>query len=231
MKKKSMSLFALPVSTANLIYNISFIALLIGAVMVLASASALIWSSQVRDQDATDRIAALASAEAQAHAAMEKAQADLAESTRQLTQANAARADAEKEAAAVKAEPSKAAQPIAGRTITLDNRELFIDFVKTVSKGKVVVQAITSDPEASRYAHQVADMLQGAGYGVVENYGSAVLLGNAPVGVEMRIQSMEAQPLYAGSLQKGLEFVGIPTSGALDPAAADAVIIFIGSKP
>jgi hypothetical protein len=93
------------------------------------------------------------------------------------------------------------------------------------------VEAISTDAEAATFAHQVSDMLNGAGYTVAENFGSKVLLGNPPTGVEMRIRSMDDQPVYAGALQKGLEFIGIPTSGNLDNSAADSVIIFIGTKP
>ena len=41
---------------------------------------------------------------------------------------------------------------------------------------------------------------------------------------------MSSRP-YAGTLQRGLEFIGIETSGSLDDTAADVVIIFVGTKP
>ena len=220
---------------ADLVYNLSFITLLIATVVVLLSAGALVWSSGVREKDVEDRIAQVKAADTRAaDDAAKKAQADLAEATHLLAQANANAAAAQKEAAEAKAQNAKApvtASSTSGRQITLDNRELFIDFVKTVSKGHVVVEAISTDAEAVTFAHQVADMLNGAGYEVAENIGSKVLLGAPPTGVEMRIRSMDEQPVYAGALQKGLEFIGIPTSGNLDSTAADSVIIFIGTKP
>ena len=232
MTKKLMALFSIPASTANLIYNISFVSLVVGAALVLISATALVWSSSIRERDASERLALVETADARAAATTaKKAEADLTEATRLLAQANANAAAAEKEAAAAKLQTQKEQAPTSGRVISMDNRELFIDFVKTVGKGRVVTEAISSDPEAVSFTHQVSDMLTGAGYTVVENIGSHVLLGNPPVGVEMRIRSMEEQPPYAGSLQKGLEFIGIPTSGSLDSTAGDSVIIFIGTKP
>ncbi len=227
-----MSLFTIPVATANLIYHISFIALLAGTAVVMISATALVWTSSIRDRDASERLANVEADDARIEAAAaKKAQADLAEATRLLAQANATAAAAQKEAAEAKAQSQNQPATSSGRQVTLDNRELFIDFVKTVPKGRVVVEAISTDAEAVNFAHQVSDMLTGAGYIAVENYGSRELLGSPPNGVEMRIRSMDDQPVYAGALQKGLEFIGIPTSGNLDNTAGDSVIIFIGTKP
>jgi hypothetical protein len=118
-----------------------------------------------------------------------------------------------------------------GREITPENVGLFINFVKTVSKGRIVIEAIASNSEATHFARQIAAMLKSAGYDVEENYGSPTLLGPPPVGVGMIIRSMDEQPPYAGSLQRGLEFIGIATTGSLDTTAGDSVMIFVGSKP
>ena len=229
------ALLSIPVSTANAIYYVSFITLLIGALVVLLSVATLAWSNSIRERDAAERLAQDESNDARtAQEAAKKAQADLAEATKLLAQADANAAAAQKEAAEAKAklqEGTAGAPAPGGREITLDNRELFIDFVKTVPKGRVVVEAISSDVDAVAFAHEVSDMLTGAGYTVVENFGSRVLLGAPPTGVEMRIRTMEDQPVYAGALQKGLEFIGIPTSGNLDNSAGDSVIIFVGTKP
>ncbi len=55
--------------------------------------------------------------------------------------------------------------------------------------------------------------------------------GSPPTGIEIKIRSMDDQPLYAGTLQKALEFIGLSTSGALDDMAGDSVMLFVGTKP
>jgi hypothetical protein len=229
MKKGPMPFLNIPVSTANIVYHVSFVALLVGAALVLLSATALVWSNSIRESDAARRLANLETTSAQANAEVLQARAEVVDANRHLAQANTAAAAAEKEAAQAR-ESDKSVAVVVGREITAENCGLFINFVKTVSKGRVVVEAILSDPEALHFARQISAMLTSAGYDVGENFGSPTLLGQAPVGVEMKIRSMDEQPVYAGSLQKGLEFIGIDTSGSLDTTAGESVVIFVGAK-
>ena len=231
MKKEPMPLLNSTVATANLVYQVSLIVLLVGAGLVLASAIALIWSNTIRERDTNARLAGTGDINAQAHAEVLKAEAEVAAARKEVIAANTAAANVEKEIADVKQPGNSAKGVLAGRQLTVENCGLFINFVKTVSKGRVVIQAISTNTEATQFAKQISDMLGSAGYDVTENFGSTSLLGDQPVGVQMKIRSMAEQPVYAGSLQRGLEFIGIDTSGALDASAADAVILFIGSKP
>jgi len=230
MNKKPMPLLNASASTANFVYQISLIVLLLGTGLVLISAIALIWSTSIRERETTEQLASVDGIRARADAEVAEAKAEVAAANKQVVEAKAAAATAEKELA--NAQQAGGAKPaIAGRQVTVENCGLFINFVKTVSKGRVEVQAISSNPEATQFAKQICDMLKSAGYDAVENFGSTTLLGEQPVGVQMKIRSMDDQPMYAGALQRGLEFVGIATSGALDVAAGDSVIIFVGSKP
>ncbi len=225
-----MLFLALPVSTANTVYHASFLALVIGAVVVLVSAVTLLWSGSVRENDLSSRLASLESTRAQADAQVTQAQADLATAKEQVVVANAAKDRAEKEVETAKQSSAKPVAVVAGRQVTAENCGLFINFVRTVRKGKIILQANSSDAEATSFARQLSDMFKSAGYDVDENFASPTLLGPPPVGVQMKIRSMDEQPPYAGSLQQGLEFIGIDTSGALDDGAADSVIIYVGSK-
>ena len=63
-------------------------------------------------------------------------------------------------------------------------------------------------------------MLTDAGYLVVPKDGPTIPIQNTTLGVHIRIRSMSHQPAYAGSLQKGLEYIGIDTAGELDDANA-----------
>ena len=231
MKKEHMPLSTSTVAMANTVYHVSLIILLVGAGLVLVSAIALIWSNAIRERDTTARLAGLGEVNAQAHAEVVKAEAEVAAAHQEVIAATTATANVVKEIDELKLPGASAKSVVAGRQITLENCGLFINFVKTVSKGRVVIQAISTNAEATQFAKQISDMLGSAGYDVTENFGSTTLLGDQPVGVQMKIRSMEEQPVYAGSLQRGLEFIGIDTAGALDASAADAVILFIGSKP
>jgi hypothetical protein len=226
MKKKPMSLLTIPASTAEAVYHVSLIVLLAGIGLVFLAAIAVFWSGSIRDRALTERLANLDHTRAQADAEVLKAKAEVIEANRR-----AAAATADKEAAEIRLANDKPMAPVSGREITAENCGLFINYVSSVAKGRVVVEAISSNPEATHFAGQLSAMLKSAGYDVKENYGSPTLLGAAPVGVQMKIRSMEEQPVYAGALQKGLEFIGIDTSGSLDTTAGDSVMIFVGSKP
>jgi hypothetical protein len=229
--KKPMPPSALPASTADLVHWLSLVALLAGAAVVLLAAIGLVWSGGVRERAAAQRMAELDAAKANASVELAKVRGELAGANERAVRAEALVQAAKKESILPK-EPTQAMQAIApGREISADNAGIFINFVKTVAKGRVVVQAIASNTEATHYAAEVTAMLRSAGYDVDQNFGSVTLLGQPPVGVQMKIRSMEEQPMYAGTLQKGLEFIGIDTTGVLDAAAGDSVIIFVGDKP
>lgn len=225
-----MLLLAIPVSTANTVYQVSLITLLIGAAVVLISAITLIWSGSIRENDLSSRLTNLQTTSAQATDEVARAHADVIDLKQQLASATHAAAEAQKEAMEAKLQNAK---PVAtsGRQITAENCGLFINYVRTVLKGKIILEANSSDAEAINYARQMADMLKSAGYDLDERFGSPTLLGQPPVGVQMRIRSMDEQPPYAGTLQSGLEFIGIGTSGSLDDTAADVVIVYVGTKP
>jgi hypothetical protein len=231
MKEKPMSLLTVSASTADAVYHASLIILLAGTGLVFLSALALLWSGSVRDRDRMQRLAILETTGAQANAGFLKAKAEVAEANRQTAQAHAIAAAAENEVSQAKLANDQSPESTSGRQITAENCGLFINYVTNVAKGRVVLEAISSNREATHFAGQISAMLKSAGYEVQENYGSPTLLGLAPVGVQMKIRSMEDQPVYAGSLQKGLEFIGIDTSGSLDSTAGDSVMIFVGTKP
>jgi hypothetical protein len=230
MKKRPMPLFNLSASSANVIYQVSLIALFIGTALALVSAVTLLWSGSIRERHMAERLAELEAAHSRETADISQARAQLAGANRQWARANAAAIAAEKEVIETRQDATVRAAAF-GREITPENVGLFINFVKTVSKGRIIIEAIASNSESTHFARQIAAMLKSAGYDVEENYGSPTLLGTPPVGVEMKIRSMDEQPPYAGSLQRGLEFIGIETTGSLDTTAGDSVMIFVGTKP
>jgi hypothetical protein len=209
---------------ANAVYNFSLIVLILGIVLVVFSAGALVWSGTIKEREASQKLANDEIAIAQSKAALELAKADLAETNKRL-------AESEKEGSEAKFEETKLKSAASWREITPEQRDLFAAFVKDFPKGKVLIDTVVANPEAANYARQMSDMLKGVGYTVVEKYSTADAAGPPPVGIQMKIKSMDEQPVYAGSLQKALEYIDIDTAGSLDDRAENAVLIFVGVIP
>jgi hypothetical protein len=228
-----MPYFDIPVSTANSIYHVSVGALVGGIALVFLSTLSMIWSGTIRERYASARIAHDEAVAAQAGAALLKARAEAAEVEKQLAQAKEAAAEAAASAsgAAARLEQEKFQPQPSWRDISAENRSLFATFVKNFAKGRVFIGVSPSDPEASNYAREISDLLATSGYPVVQKTDLPIPAGGFPVGVHIRIKSMEAQPTYAGALQKGLEYIDINTTGELDDDAEDSVLILIGGKP
>jgi len=230
--KRLMPTFDVPLSLANSIYNLSITVLIGGTVLVFLSSIGVVWSGIIKERHATDETASMAAAAAHLNATLEKAKAELADANKQLAIVKADAAAAQKTTAAV-AQPVAEKPRAAGtyREITPQAREQFLTFVKTFVKGKVFMDWVGANPEATDYAGQLSDLLKEAGYTVDVKSTSTTTVADAPIGVQMKIKSLYAQPSYAGTLQRGLEYIGINPTGELDDAAEDAVLIFVGNKP
>jgi hypothetical protein len=210
-----MASLDIPLSTANSIYTISLVILIISIVLVLVSTASMIWTGLIKERYASQKIA-------QDEAAAAKAKADADEAHKELVAVKAT-------AAKLQQEKQKAMSD--DRQISPEKRAKFKDYVQNFPKGKIFVGTSTTDPEALSYAKQIYDMLADAGYQVVPKSGLLLPPETEFTGVHVRIRSMADQPYYAGSLQKGLEFIDIDTAGELDDAAEDAVLILVGNKP
>jgi hypothetical protein len=229
--KRLMPTVDVPLSLANTIYNLSIIVLIGGSALVFCSAIGMVWSSVVRERHAVaEKAASIEVIRAQANAAVERAKADAAEANTQLALANAAVA-AQKAAADAKVGTDKPGPPGSYREITAEARDQFKTFVKSFAKGRVFMDCVTTNPESTYYAGEISDMLKDAGYIVEQKSTSTLSAADAPSGVQMKIKSLAEQPVYAGTLQRGLEYIGINTTGELDDAAEDSVLIYVGNKP
>jgi hypothetical protein len=227
-----MSLSDVPLSTANSVYHVSVIVLVGGIALVLISTASLIWSGVVRERYAAQRLTQDAAALAQANSALQRAREQAADAGKLLAQARAEAATLEKEQQAAASAAATGPAQAGTRDITPEKRDLFKAFVRDFSKGRVFVGCTAeSDPEAANFARELSQMLMDAGYLVVPKLGPANPADAATTGVHIRIRSMASQPVYAGSLQKGLESIGIETAGELDDTAEDSVLILVGSKP
>jgi hypothetical protein len=230
--KRIMPTFDVPLSLANSIYNLSITVLIGGTALVFFSALGVIWSGIVKERHAEEKPANINPVTSQANIALEKAKAELADAKQQLALANAATVSAQKEAADSRKEMERLKTLGSWRVITPDAREQFKTFTKTFAKGTVFLDSVRTNPEAADYAGQISDLLKDAGYTVVEKSTSTMVRPeDAPLGVQMKIKNLAAQPAYAGTLQRGLEYIGIVTTGELDDAAEDSVLIFVGNKP
>jgi hypothetical protein len=226
-----MPTFDVPLSLANSIYNLSITVLIGGTALVFFSALGVIWSSIVKERLADEKAAHTELITTQANAALQKANAELAEAKKELALATTATTTARTGTAGTQPVVDKVRPPGSYREITPEARDQFLTFVKTFAKGRVFMDWVQTNPEAADYAGQIADLLKEAGYTVVNKSTSTLTMADAPSGVIMKIKSMYAQPPYAGTLQRGMEYIGINSTGELDDAAEDSVLIFIGNKP
>ena len=218
-----------PLSLANSVYQLSIIVLIGGSALIFCSAIGVVWSGIVKERHAAaEKAASIEAIRTQADLDVQRAKAEATELNNQLSLANAA---AQKAAADAKVATDKPGPPGTYREITPQAREQFKTFVKNFAKGRIFIDCLTSNPEAVYYAGEISDMLKDAGYIVEQKSTSTLSADDAPSGVQMKIRTLAAQPVYAGTLQRGLEYIGINTTGELDDAAEDSVLIYVGTKP
>jgi hypothetical protein len=144
-----MPLLAISNSSANSIYSLSGIVLVVGAVLTLLGTIGAIWSSGIRERFADERIA---TNEAQTA----KANADAAH-------ANEHAAQLEKEAAEAQLKLEDLRRQVAPRQV---NREVFLSLIKGQPKAPVELVYLRDDPECFDVAQQIWRLLQDAGWQV-----------------------------------------------------------------
>jgi hypothetical protein len=97
-----------------------------------------------------------------------------------------------------------------------------------------VVSFKVNDDEARSFALEIWDLLASAGHEPEPNpTGDLAWFQNDErhIGVGIRIVSIEAQPLYAGALQRALQAIGIDPMFQSGAFKADVPEIRIASKP
>lgn len=174
------------------------------------------------------KVAEARAAEARGVAA--KAEQKAAEASNNLAQANAAAALAQKDAAEARLETVKIKALVAWREISSENRARFKQLLDSLPKGPVRVESVASNPEAANFARLISEMLSESGFTVTNNFGSHMLFGPPPIGVQMKIENAELPPKHALSLQQALRVIGIEALAQISPDLKDTVVVFVGNK-
>ena len=202
---------------ANLIYSISGIVIVIGALATLAGTAAAIWSSGIREQHANERIAAN--------------EAETASALVEAARANQATEEAKLEQETLKAQ-------LAWRTLSEEMASILLRRISEI-QGRVVLAYMSSDPEAQFFAIQLARPFGEAQWDIrSENrtYSSGILFGLfipgpeteevllvrdafREAGIEFRADDVPPPAIAAGSATEGMSTNDRPL-----------VTIMVGSK-
>jgi hypothetical protein len=162
-----LSVFDISLPTANIIYTLSNLALILGAGFVLLGTVGAIFSDGIRERFADGRIS--------------KNEADTAT-------ANARAAEAEQRAAEARL---RLAQITTQRHLTPDQVDKIKPLLAVINpKGKVVVKGRWPDEEATVFATQISQLMSGADFNVVETYNSQHLVSLGNVGVNILVKDM-----------------------------------------
>jgi hypothetical protein len=164
---------------------------------------------------ANERISAVEGESATAKTSLAKVEIELAEAkTRQ----------AEAEAALLALQ-----QKIRARH--LPEREKFVAFLKNYERGPVEIQYSANDPESRLFALEIESAFKEAGWNEVF-VNNNVLLVPQPIGLALVIQSTEAVPDYAGSVQEAFKLIDLPIRTELDEhGKPGSLILKVGAKP
>jgi hypothetical protein len=106
-------------------------------------------------------------------------------------------------------ELSETKEKLAPRTITKEQKEKFIAFLKDKPKGNLSISYINGVDESLQYAKKLEKLLSSAGYKVkFLNRTTRIELG-VVVGVWMRINSIDTQPKFSKDLYDAFRSIGI----------------------
>ena len=128
---------------------------------------------------------------------------------------------------------SESAVKLKPRSISESQKDEFHRLLKAEPLGNILVSVLSTDTEAVSYANQLCEMLQAIGHQArVGGYiGFSSTGKNAPEGLLLLVGGGEV-PVYADSISRALELVGIEFETARDLGIApDMMQIRVGPKP
>jgi hypothetical protein len=219
---KMLSIFDISLPTANIIYTLSNLVLVLGALFVLVGTVGAIFSGGIREHFADERIS--------------KNEADTAT-------ANARAAEAEQRASEANLELARMNAP---RTLRPEQQQRVIAMLKPFAGTQFDIGLVQGDPEAAELMILIETVLKAAGWSQIDWVGGDIVLtlaGRPTAGVvtttnvAIAVHPERASTLEnaAAALLTALSSQGIAARAGTSAAAflnrnADAIHILIGRK-
>lgn len=201
-----MSMFDVPLATANAIYNLANVVLIFGAVLVTVGTIAAIWSGGIRGMYADERIS--------------QNEINTASANEAAANANEHAALLAKEAEQARLETEQLRQQMAWRRLSEDQ-------IRNIAGGlaglaiPLRMAAIANDPESMLFALDIRRALLAAGIETPIN--SVVIGGAVPIGIIIKGPKDHA-------LRVGNAFVAAGLNVRVKEQGGDLEIL-VGSKP
>jgi hypothetical protein len=227
-------------STANTLFGLANLILVLGTVFVLAGTIGAIWTSSIKERYADERISGNEATTASARADAERARADAAkanESTEILRQSNLAlQADVERERAA----RLKLEGKIAPRHLSDGQKAALLAALKAFKGQKIDVVCLLGDSEGKAFALEFDAIFRAAGWddGGGSGINQAVIDPPEPVGIEVTLNQAEVQagrvPKSAVALLDTLMAVGLVNTRQMfmnPQSPGDRITFRVGRKP
>lgn len=224
---KSMLDLSLP--TANALFGLSNIALIIGGVLVLIGTVGVFWTTGIRDRYADERISSNETQTAMANEGAAKAS----------ERASALAKEAEHE----RLERLKLEAEIAPRRLTREQREAIATALTRFTGRSVMVTSYSLDAESAILTKQIIEAMQAAGLKVADGTASLMQLGGFSMGIHVAGPNRALVASLRDALSQTARLVVAPesppqlvpqpagiVSGPPNPATADASIL-VGIKP
>jgi hypothetical protein len=224
---KSMLDLSLP--TANALFGLSNIALILGGVLVLIGTVGVFWTTGIRDRYADERIS---NNEARAALANEGA-----------AKANERASALAKEAEHERLERLKLEAEIAPRRLTREQHEAIATALSRFAGRSITVTSYSQDAESAVLTKQVIEALQTAGLKVADGTASLMQMGGFSMGIHVAGPNRDLVTTLRESLSQTAHLAVAPesptqlvphpagiVSGPPNPAATDASIL-VGIKP
>ena len=119
------------------------------------------------------------------------------------------------------------------RTITSEQRSQFLNAVRGLPTGKVIVSAFFDNKETREFAAQILSLLNAAGFNIIERAPLNFFTTSRPSsGVRIGCEDMNNPPPHFDTVREGLRAIGVdaPTTGLVNAQQDDVVEIQITPK-
>jgi hypothetical protein len=214
--RRIMSIFDLSEFAANTIYSISNVAVLLASIVGVGGAIGLFWAGGVKEKYAD--IKELETAE-------------------RISETDAKAAEANKSAAEAKLELAKLQSKLAWRTVSIEDENRMVEFLRDAPKGYVGFMYMSGDLESRAFALRLSQIFKKAGYETeerAEDMSEGVILGGGSIenitGIQLMLRDERVKS--APPIQNAFKLIGINASGIIDPVVIEgAVVIRVSPKP